>query len=325
MVNNNFIRAALIGLGGIAWKYDAKMPGRTWPLSQAGAMIRHNLVTIVGGCSPDKDDREAFSAWLGGVSTFAEPLEMLRQLKPDLIGICSPTDCHYAHARLCMENGVRVIWLEKPPTLTLTELHELIKLSGHTGTVVCVDYIRRYMPGCRRMREMICENIYGKCSQFLIRYSPGLVRNGSHLLDMCFFLSGSSGSQVLWAGGDDSTSPAFAVRLDTGQMVIAGEGSMPYHTNDFSAVCEGGIISMSLGGKVFKAEKRIENSVHPGFYELGGAESFGLKYGEDAAHMTNALDDLLEASRTNRLPVSNLKSSLLSQELLEMIVQRSKI
>ena len=58
------IDAALIGLGGIAWKYDARTQLKnSFALSQAGAMLRHPNVRLVGGFSPNKTDREQFQTW----------------------------------------------------------------------------------------------------------------------------------------------------------------------------------------------------------------------------------------------------------------------
>lgn len=320
MDNKNVIKAALIGLGGIAWKYDARRPGLKWPLSQAGAMLRDRRIRILGGCSPDRKDRKDFSVWLGGAAAFADAEDMLKRLKPDLVGICSPTECHYEHARLCMEAGVQSIWLEKPPAASLAELRDLAMLSEERGCMVGVDYIRRYMPSCRQMRDMIRNNVYGKCLQFIMRYSPGLVRNGSHLLDLCFFLSGASGSRLLWVEEGETAAPAFAALLDTGQLVIAGKGNMPYHTNDLCAVCESGVITMRRGGKVFREERMIENPLHPGFHELQEVEPTVLNSGANAAHMVNSLEDLLECGESGRQPAASLKSCLLSQELLEHIL-----
>lgn len=74
------VKVALVGLGNIAWKYDANKPDSPFALSQAGAMAGHAGLCLVGGCSPDADDRDSFVAWpgtRGECRAFATPEEML--------------------------------------------------------------------------------------------------------------------------------------------------------------------------------------------------------------------------------------------------------
>lgn len=313
------IRAALVGLGGIAWKYDANMKQQSFALTQAGAMQEHPDIELVGGCSPDADDREGFVCWAGGVFAVSSVEELLA-CKPDLVGICSPTSEHFLHAKACLEAGVRIVWLEKPPTAHIAELQELIALSKSKNAIVCVNYFRRYLPVYQGLRNMVLGGIHGKCTSIRILYSPGLARNGVHLLDQVFFVTGAESYEVLWVEDGEYEAPGFVVRLNTGQLVHATSAGYSYHSNDISVVCERAIATVAHGGKVSRLEVRQENEMFPGFYDLHDENPDFLGKATVENYMRNGLDDLVHSAQSGQQPLSNLQTALLSQQLLDDIL-----
>ena len=120
-------KSALIGLGGIGWKYDGglKDNSRT-PQTHAGAYQLHEKTNLVAGCSPEKNDRESFAKNYK-VDVFDNIEELLKKTKPDIVSICSPSNLHFQHVQKCIEAGVPMIWLEKPPVLGTEELKQLIR------------------------------------------------------------------------------------------------------------------------------------------------------------------------------------------------------
>jgi len=319
------INAALIGLGNIAWKYDARNKNAGFALSQGGAMRAHPEVTLAGGCSPDAEDRAGFTQWSEGVPAFTTPDEMLKTLRPEFVGICSPTEFHFAHAKLCLESGVRLIWLEKPPATTAAELRGLIDLAEREQSTVCVNYFRRYLPLYQRLRDALQAEIFGQCRLIRMLYSPGLARNGVHLLDQLFFLTGAEEHELLWVERSNHSSPSFALRLSTGHLVQVAGSDLPYHSNDISAVCAKGILSVLRGGKRVVLERRVENALFPGLHELQDGDHTAFGDASLEGYMKNALDDLLVASRTNVAPQSNMRSAFRTQVLLEDILGGSTL
>lgn len=318
------IKAALIGLGNIAWRYDARKPDSPYPLSQAGAILKEPELKLLGGCSPDKADREDFLKWAPGAVAFQDPAEMLKALKPDLVGVCSPSSLHYEHATQCLESGVKILWLEKPPTLSLGELEKLVNFANQQKATVCVNYFRRYLPYYQKLREIIKNGKYGKLLGVNIGYSPGLARNGVHLLDQIFFLSGAEDYKLLWAEEDgDPESPAFALRLPGGELVLASGGKLSYHTNNITAQFEHGSVSILNGGHSLKLLVARENPLFPGFFSLvEDKEEREPSFAPDD-YMRGSLRNLLEAARLMEKPASNLETALLSQRLLEDALARS--
>ena len=315
------IRAALLGLGNVAWKYDANNSRSTFPLTQAGAMRAHPDVRLIGGCSPDHCDREGFHTWSEGLPVYADASAMLNELKPQMVGICSPTSAHYTHAEMCLEAGVQLLWLEKPATEHVAETQALIALAKECEATVCVNYFRRYLPIYQNFRKALQDKIYGESRVLRIFYSPGLARNGVHLLDILFFITGAESYELLWVEQpSNSNSPCFALRLSSGQSVQVSGADLPYHTNDITAVCEQGIFSVVRGGKEFIDEKVMENTLFPGFFELCPQKESVLGEADLNNYMTNALNDLVSCFATKQQPLSNLHSAQLTQRLLDDIL-----
>lgn len=317
------INACLIGLGNIAWKYDARNPQSSAPLTQAGAMLEHPRLRLAGGCSPEPEDRRAFADWLPGARVYSSCAEMLATERPTLVGICSPTEEHFAQARQCMEAGVRMLWLEKPPADNPEQLLALRDLARRRNVKVCVNYIRRYAGAYRRMKGLLQSGAYGELQLLRLLYSPGLLRNGVHLVDLSFFLTDADAYELLWVDAAGGASPSFALRLSTGVLVQACGADLPYHTNDLNAVCSGGALSLLRGGGKAVVESRVEDARYPGFYELDERDSGLLGTLDGDPYMRAALSDLLASLTEDREPLSNPATALLTQALLEEILGRA--
>lgn len=314
------IKAAIIGLGNIAWKYDANLPSNPYALSQAGAILNAPGVELVGACSPDAIERKMFSEWSPGVPTFETPGPLLAGA-PDLVGICSPTELHYQHVKMCLASGVRMIWLEKPPTTNTPQLIELIQDGERHKATICVNYIRRYLSQYQKLKKIINERIFGKTVNIRITYSPGLARNGIHMLDQLFYLTNATGYEILWIEKDgDKTSPSFSLRLSSGELILGCGGSIPYHTNDISVQCSDATLTISEGGKHCSVFVSKENELFPGFYDLHPQIPPILGAGGLDGYMQNALEDLLCSFKNNRQPQSSLQSALLAQQLMDDIL-----
>lgn len=320
------MRAAIIGLGNIAWKYDAHLPFGQSALSQAGAIAKNSQMILVGGCDPNPLAREAFSAW-SGCASYETPESMLSAVQIDFVGICSPTPCHYTHAVFCLNANIPMLWLEKPPTASLQELEALVEQATEKNTCVCVNYFRRYLTSYQNLRYCLLNDTFGKCYKIRLLYSPGLARNGVHLLDLVFFLTNATSFDVLFVETKaDIENPSFVVRLSTGHLVEGCGLGVNYHTNDVSLLCEKGVISITKGGKVLIEEPAVPDLMYPGFFELGEQEhTHLLQQGLDPLDgcMENALKDIIQAYQQKGFPLSNLHTALLSQTLLDNLLEKA--
>ncbi|MCP4668347.1 MAG: Gfo/Idh/MocA family oxidoreductase [Deltaproteobacteria bacterium] len=325
MNSDRIYKAALIGLGNIAWKFDAvDRENDTDPLTHAGSYLSNPKTTLFGGYSPDPDRTDFEREY--GVQTYMSVKDMLETLHPDIVSICSPTEHHFEHTATCIEAGVPMIWLEKPPTPNLAELDRLIELKSVSKgkPKILINYMRRYAKCYQRLREIYLDRVLGEPISMEIVYSRGLILNGSHLLDMAFYLAGADGETLV----DNVTTPLglenpwFFFRLPSGLPVSVVGLPLSYHCADIVVTFEEGRASVIHCGMRTVWEKRIENELFPGFYRLDMKTENPLGLGGMDGSMTGALNDLIQAYEKDTDPVSNLVTARNAQELIDRVFEK---
>ena len=313
-------RAALVGLGNIAWRFDCGQGLGSGSLSHAGAYLRNSRTLLVGGCSPDAADRSAFQKAFG-LPVYASLSDLLEQESPDIVSICSPSPWHVSQTLACLKQQVPMIWLEKPAAESLQALDQLRDISGQERSTVLVNFQRRYCPAYQNVRRVYAEQRLGTCELIQLNYSRGLEGNGSHILDMLFFVTGDHVQWHLeWASTQgDRDNPCFSLLLANGPRVMVSGLSLPYHCIDMTLTCDHGRLAMLHGGMTSVVEERVEHELFPGFYRLRHTGDELLGAGGVDGNMQAVLDDLLDAFEQHRAPISNLKTARASLALIEAV------
>jgi predicted dehydrogenase len=313
-------RAAMVGLGNIAWRFDRGPDAGQGSLSHAGAYVHNSRTMLVGGCSPDASDRSAFQKAFG-VSVYDSLVDLLDHESPDIVSIGSPAPWHFSHTLACLEKKVPMIWLEKPVAGSLQELDRLLEISARVGSTVMVNFQRRYCTAYDNLRRVYQEQYLGTCGLIQLNYSRGLEVNGSHILDMLFFVTADQAQWHLeWVSAPgDRDNPCFSLVLANGPRAMVSGLSLPYHCIDIALTCDRGRVSMLHGGMTPVVEKRVEHELFPGFYRLRHTGDALLGAGGLAGSMAVALDDLLDAFEQHRAPVSNLTTARASLALIEEV------
>ena len=312
-------RATIIGLGKIAWRFDENHPAPV-ALTHAAALLGHDRVKLVGGASPDPVDRRAFEAELQ-VPGFASFEEMLETLQPHLVSICSPTEYHYQQTLYCLTREVPMIWLEKPPAATPAEISRLAEVQAQHGwkTKVLVNYVRRYIPCYQNLGAIFRNNILGPCRQIQVNSSRGLELNGSHMLDVLFYIVGEEKKwQVDWVSREREN-PSFALTFEDGLQAMVSGLSVPYHCHDITLVCDEGRAAVIHGGMTTCLETRVEHEWFPGFYRLKSSRRKYLCRGGLGPFMAEALKDLISSHEEGRQPRSNLHTAGSAQTLIAQV------
>lgn len=115
---------------------------------------------IVAAVDTDAERLAAFTAKWSVPRSYTDLSAMLDRESPDVVDLCTPPALHAAQAQACMERGLTVL-CEKPPTLSLAELDELIALeSGSAGTFAGVVQ-HRFGSAAYRLRELVSDGRLG--------------------------------------------------------------------------------------------------------------------------------------------------------------------
>lgn len=129
-------RVAIIGLGKIA--HDQHLP-----VIAGNPAFTLAAITSQRGLSVD------------GVPTFRTPQEMYDAVPDiDAVAVCTPPQVRYATARAALVAGKHVM-LEKPPTATVSELHELAKFADASRKVLFTTWHSQYNAAVRAAKERL--------------------------------------------------------------------------------------------------------------------------------------------------------------------------
>lgn len=315
--------AALIGLGKIAWKLGAEKNAGS-SLSHASAYTSNIDTQLIGGFSTNSAEVNSFISD-GKRAGYSDLSKMLEDLDPDIVSICSPTAFHAEHLTACINHGVPMIWLEKPPAESINQLQqlELMRRQASSPSKVLVNYQRRYTGSYRKLKTLLADKYYGEILLVEIRYSKGLVTNGSHMLDIIFFLFGEQDCTINWVERDNlSDNPGAIIRLSSGLLIYIIGYSTDFHNIDIVVTCEKGRLSILHGGMTSRVEEKIEHELFPGYFRLsdvandilGGA---GFNYAFD-----KALSDLISSHELDKEPQSSLTTACSGMQLLEKILTK---
>ena len=87
--------------------------------------------------------------------------ELFRERKPDIVAITTPSNSHYALARLAIENRCHLL-IEKPMTLDLEEAKDLIQLGRMEDTRIALGHIYRYFPLVNLLQHELSVGQHGR-------------------------------------------------------------------------------------------------------------------------------------------------------------------
>ena len=315
---NNKYQAVVIGLGNIGARFSH--PDGKYPFNHSSAYMQNNKTELIAGVDLDEKNRTYFE------KHFQRPtyktIEDVLSLKPDIVSICSPHELHFEQTIACLKAGIKMIWLEKPPSSHLDEFHKLQEEETKTGAKILVNYQRRYSLNYKTIRDLFKSEKLGKPKAIQVCYSRGLLTNGCHMLDIAFFISQDHRNielkSVAQLSGSDNPSFSFTTK---GFPVFVAGFDLPYHCVDLVAFFEKGRATIDHLGLNSKLETVMENEFFPGFYRLTDAPpdlqlpSPGLSI----YFAIEALDDLIHAYEHDKHPVSSLETASQTQELIEMI------
>jgi predicted dehydrogenase len=132
----------IVGTGGIAQIHAEDIARLT------------DRAVIVAAVDPDLSRLDAFASKWRVPRTYTDLAVMLAKEQPDLVDLCTPPALHAAQAGSCLERGLTVL-CEKPPTLSLAELDELVAAeaagAGRFGAVVQ----HRFGSGAQSLRRLV--------------------------------------------------------------------------------------------------------------------------------------------------------------------------
>jgi predicted dehydrogenase len=204
------LRTTIVGLGRVGCGLDLDLPA-TVGASHAGAAALCPDTVLAGGVDLNPERRARFEGAFGAPA-FATQREMLEQLKPDAVCVCTPTD---SHATLCLEAldaGVRALVCEKPLAASPAEAEALVARARECGAVLATAHWMRWSAPWSGAAGLLAARGLGDVAQVRYVYAKGLYNSGTHALDILRMLFGDIAEAVALASHP----------LDTGEANVDG-------------------------------------------------------------------------------------------------------
>ncbi|MFU8946295.1 Gfo/Idh/MocA family protein [Mycetocola zhadangensis] len=140
------LRIAVVGCGDISALHFTAIAGQ-------------NNVTLVAVCDVD-EGRLAAASQSHGVPGFTNHRQMLDELTPDVVHICTPHNTHAALAIDALDRGVSVV-LEKPVAHTRDEATRLVDAAKRSDASIAVCFQNRYNAPVQAAAEILATGAVG--------------------------------------------------------------------------------------------------------------------------------------------------------------------
>ncbi len=212
MMNNRW-RAAIVGLGRVAWRFDNE-PGRKVIWTHLGAYgVLSSQVTVVGACDRASEARDAFSTCYPRISVFEDLRAMITATTPDIVSICTPADSHRAIVEVALSApSLKVIWCEKPLAASLADAEVIVQSCERRSVALVVSHVRRWSSLWQRFARRTMNGELGTLRHLRVSMPNRLWSIGSHAVDLAIMM-----------GGDVRE----VVRLDVPALAEDGEPARP--------------------------------------------------------------------------------------------------
>ena len=154
------------------------------------AYLADRRFEVIAACDHNAAKLKRFCAHWKIPRAYTSLETMLRREKPDVVSVCAPAAAHRRILETISRHPVRLVFAEKPFTESVRDAKSVLKKFKAAGTSVAVNYLRRWCPNHRRLKQIIQSGRLGKLRSFDAVYSGSLSNIGSHLIDLIDFLAG---------------------------------------------------------------------------------------------------------------------------------------
>jgi predicted dehydrogenase len=290
------LRTLIVGCGAIAGGYDESSRYPEQILSHAGAYRAHGGFELAACVDPDAKRRAAFAAHWQVRESFADLKTALAAGSYDVVSLCGPDSVHDAHLKAVLGASAKAVFCEKPMTANARGGARLVRAFAERGTLLAVDYTRRFEPSIRALALEIAEGKWGRLQNADARYGKGIRHNGCHLLNLLQLLAGPLRfEQALSArsdhAADDPTVDAVLRTKDGAPIVLLGADSRHFALFEVELLFERGHLRIEDSGFRLTRREARKDSRFPAYRTLGKPRSEATELSRALLHAVGNLYD----------------------------------
>ncbi|MAH15581.1 MAG: hypothetical protein CMN65_07580 [Sphingomonadaceae bacterium] len=316
-------RVAIIGCGRMACTIDDEVVGKLsrsgmlLPYCHAGGYAAVDETEMVAASDIDPERlRDAQERW-HIPRGYIDYRELIAREQPDLISVTTRPENHAEIIVYAAEHGVKGMFVEKPLCCSLAETDSIREACERNDVQLEFGPMRRNWAVYQQARELATSGQFGE-----VQAALGFSGNpcGGHTLDNLLYLLGDPDPVTLQATlgklspfeGDTTDSrfkpdapiqTAHVTFADDTAIYISGAGIRA----EYEVVCTDGTIRILADGYALYARRYDEST--------RGYEEVPIPPVERWSSAVAKVRDLAEAVRTGQPGVSNLRATLVGQEI----------
>ena len=178
------LTCVLIGLGQIGLGYDIGNNDKSSVLTHAKSIHLCPDIDLLAAVDLDPTKRKIFEKYYN-VETYSNIAEALRNCKPNIIIVATPSNDHLATVETILgEHKPLVIVCEKPIDTNIENARKIVSLCKEHKIQLYINYMRRSEHGVNNIKKMFINGEIQGPIKGVAWYSKGIVNNGSHLINL---------------------------------------------------------------------------------------------------------------------------------------------
>ncbi|MFJ8062753.1 Gfo/Idh/MocA family protein [Streptomyces sp. NPDC096142] len=297
-------------------------------------------VTLTGLADVDRTAAGALAEELDIPHVHGDVRELLAEVRPDIVSVCTPPVHHLNVVRAAVAAGARAVHCEKPIALSYGDALAMTTEAADAGVLLTFNLQRRFDPVQIQAREWIAQGEIGDVVT-IEGYCPNLFDWGTHILDLVLFHRQDTAPEWVFGQIDVSVDRyVYGVFTETASLTQVGwadgvraavsTGRAP-HTSVLNLENDLGLIVQGTRGRA----------------DIRGARTLIRRFGKDdlvresafdtdtrawdrgvdpaiTAGTAHALRDLVESLRTGRRPALHADHALRGAELIFATYESSR-
>ncbi len=328
-------KAIIIGCGSIGALKADKYDSRTTPqvLTWGHACYSHESVDVVEFV--DSNARKAMQAaekWDGWWSN--NITSALEDVNPNIIIVATPTETHYDVLKIVHDiisktpDKPRVVICEKPFCTNLLFAREIANMYRNINVPIIVGYLRRFNEHIIDVSNDFFTGVYGKIYHCKVTYTRGLLRDGSHAIDLCrnFFGDFEDGyivgrqDSIDDFGKDDLTYACHISFENCPHVFFCPVDGRAYDVFDIDIYAEKGRVLLTDHSKRIEIYQRKPEAVYGNYDCLDDSYYKSKKTELETKTMLSMLDNAINVLDRKGIPICDAEDAIQVHKIYETLI-----
>ena len=167
--------------------------------AHARAMADLAAYELTAVCDLDGETARRVAEQTGGPAVYTDFDTMLKEVRPEVVGIATPSASHAELTGQAVEAGAIGVYCEKPMATCLADARAMVALCRQNGAALAINHQRRMSAPFCTMRRLIEDGAIGEVALIRGACAGDILSDGTHTVDAIFHLAGDI--DVKWVLG----------------------------------------------------------------------------------------------------------------------------